>query len=71
VSRAQVMFRGPVNQVFIGPLDDPGTDWDDVLIVRYPSRQHFLAMLADATYKAALVHRYAGLQRTVLLQCNG
>lgn len=71
VSRAEVMFHGPVNQVFIGRLDDPGTDWDDVLIVRYPSRQHFLAMLADPTYKAALVHRYAGLERTVLLQCNG
>ena len=51
VSQAQVMFHGPVNQVFIGREDDPGTEWDDVLIVRYPSRQHFLAMLADPVYR--------------------
>lgn len=70
VSQAQVMFRGPVNQVFIGRKGVPETDWDDVLIVRYPSRRHFLAMLADQTYKEALIHRYAGLERTVLLQCN-
>jgi uncharacterized protein (DUF1330 family) len=40
-----------------------------VLVVRYPSRRHFLAMMADPTYREALRHRYAGLERTVLLQC--
>ena len=69
VSQAQVLFAGPVGQVFIGQVGRPETDWDDVLIVRYPSRRHFLAMMADATYREALRHRYAGLERTVLLQC--
>ena len=70
-SQAQVLYEGPVSQIFIG---DPATreaDWDKVLIVRYPSRQHFLAMMANAEYRKALVHRYAGLERTVLLQCEG
>lgn len=46
-------------------------DWDKVLIVRYPTRQHFLSMMADGGYRDALVHRYAGLERTVLIQCGG
>jgi len=70
VSQAQVLFAGPVGHVFIGQAGRPETDWDDVLIVRYPSRSHFLAMMADATYREALRHRYAGLERTVLLQCQ-
>ncbi|GGI91658.1 DUF1330 domain-containing protein [Polymorphobacter multimanifer] len=70
VSNAQVLYDGPVGQVFIGMAGTPETDWDKVLIVRYPSRQHFLAMMADATYREALRHRYAGLARTVLLQCG-
>ena len=41
------------------------------LLVRYPSRQHFLAMMANAAYREALVHRYAGLERTILLQMQG
>ena len=70
VSQAQVVFQGPVQQVFIGVAGQPETDWDEVLVVRYPSRRHFLAMMADATYREALRHRYAGLERTVLLQCK-
>jgi uncharacterized protein (DUF1330 family) len=69
VSQAQVLYDGPVQQVFIGKPKAPETDWDSVLIVRYPSRKHFLAMMADPTYRQALRHRYAGLERTVLLQC--
>lgn len=71
VSGAEVVFRGGVDQLFIGQPGDQAGDWDDVLIVRYPSRQHFLAMLKDTTYQEALQHRYAGLERTILLQCRG
>jgi len=69
VSQARVVYSGPVQQVFIGRTGQPETDWDEVLVVRYPSRGHFLAMMADPTYREALRHRYAGLERTVLLQC--
>ncbi|WP_426164454.1 DUF1330 domain-containing protein [Sandarakinorhabdus sp. DWP1-3-1] len=71
ISQAEVLYDGPVEQVFIGMAGTPETDWDKVLIVRYPTRRHFLAMMADAAYREALVHRYAGLARTVLLQCGG
>ncbi|MEM6682043.1 MAG: DUF1330 domain-containing protein [Pseudomonadota bacterium] len=71
VSCAEVVYDGPCEQVFIGALGAPETDWDKMLIVRYPARKHFLAMMADSAYRAALVHRYAGLERTVLIQCAG
>lgn len=71
VSKAEVLYDGPVNQVFIGVAGSPETDWDKALLVRYPSRQHFLAMMATPAYRDALQHRYAGLARTILLQCNG
>jgi uncharacterized protein (DUF1330 family) len=68
-SGAEVVWEGPVDRTFIGDADRER--WDKCLIVRYPSRQHFLAMMADATYREALVHRYAGLERTLLLQMHG
>lgn len=71
VSQAEVLYDGPVGQVFIGMAGTPETDWDKVLLVRYPTRQHFQGMMADATYRDALRHRYAGLARTILLQCGG
>lgn len=71
ISQAEVIYDGPCEQLFIGQAGTPETDWDKVLIVRYPSRQHFLNMMADTAYREALVHRYAGLARTVLIQCGG
>jgi uncharacterized protein (DUF1330 family) len=71
ISQAEVLYEGPVEQVFIGMAGTAETDWDKVLIVRYPSRRHFLAMMAAPAYADALRHRYAGLERTVLLQCGG
>jgi hypothetical protein len=71
ISQAEVLYDGPAEQVFIGLAGTPETDWDKVLLVRYPTRAHFLGMMADATYREALRHRYAGLERTVLLQCAG
>lgn len=59
-----------MEQVIIGMTGSDTTDWDMVLIVRYPSRQHFLGMMTAPAYRDALRHRYAGLERTVLLQCG-
>lgn len=68
VSGAEPIYNGPVMRTIVGSEADG--DWDRMLIVRYPSRQHFLAMMADETYRAGLVHRYAALERTILLQCG-
>lgn len=70
-SQAQVLYDGPAQNVVIGDPAAKEADWDKVLLVRYPSRKHFLAMMADEEYRKALVHRYAGLERTVLIQCGG
>lgn len=68
VSQAQPLYNGPAMRILAGSEADG--DWDRMLIVRYPSRQHFLAMMADETYREGLVHRYAALERTILLQCG-
>jgi uncharacterized protein (DUF1330 family) len=70
ISQAEVLYDGPCEQVFIGQAGTEATDWDKLLLVRYPTRQHFLNMMADDQYRDALVHRYAGLERTVLIQCG-
>jgi len=43
-----------------------GPVWDAVLLVRYPSRQAFLAMVGDPSYRATSELRTAALQETVL-----
>ena len=71
-SQAEVLYEGKIDQVFIGMAGTPESDWDKVLLVRYPSAKHFLAMMANDEYRTSgLVHRYAGLERTVLFQCSG
>ena len=48
----------------------PGTDdaeWDQIAIAFYPSPGAMLTMLCDPEYKAAHVHREAGLARTRLV----
>jgi hypothetical protein len=52
----------------IGPL--PGTDdgnWHQIVIAVYPSAAAMMTMLALPKYRAAHVHRAAGLARTRLL----
>ena len=62
-----VVWGGPQKFVMIG---DDSNDWDDVVCVRYPSRDAFLNMTQDPEYLAAHYHREAGLERTVLLCCG-
>jgi len=71
VTQADILYDGAVGQLIIGMAGTSETDWDKVLLVRYPSRQHFLGMMANEDYRKALAHRYAGLARTVLMQCAG
>lgn len=70
-SQARVLYEGPVRQAVIGDAASREADWDMVLIVRYPAKENFLAMMANEDYRRALVHRYAALERTVLLRCDG
>jgi uncharacterized protein (DUF1330 family) len=62
-----IVWMGPQALVFIG---GPEQEWDDIVCVRYPSRQRFLEMVSNAEYLAATYHRDAGLERTALLCCK-
>lgn len=68
-SGAQIVFRGPVEFVLIGCLDDPAADWDEVTLVAYPSREAFLEMIRQPEYQLALMHRAAALTRMAQLEC--
>ena len=62
-----LVWGGAQALVFIGGSEQ---DWDEVICVRYPSRQAFLQMVSRPDYLAATYHRDAGLARTALLCCK-
>ena len=62
-----IVWGGPQALVFIGGAEQ---EWDQVVCVRYPSRQAFLTMVSAPHYLAATYHRTAGLERTALLCCR-
>ena len=63
-----IVWGGPQKLVVVG--DDAANDWDEVVCVRYPSREAFLGMTQNPGYLAAHYHRDAGLERTALLCCR-
>lgn len=60
----EVVFHGSAAAAPLVP-DDAG-DWDEVLLVRYPSRSAFLQMLADPGYQEVTELRTAALADAVL-----
>lgn len=46
---------------------EPGEEWDDVLLVRYPDFAKLVAMVGSDEYQAVLHHRVAGLADTKVL----
>lgn len=52
-----------VAQAIIGE----GGDWHHVATMEYPSTDAFVGMVRDPDYVAALVHRDAGLAKTIVL----
>jgi len=60
----RVLWAGKGEQVLIG---DPDEDWDQIVLVEYPSRAAFLDMVSRPRYQEAHRHRESGLERTVLV----
>jgi len=58
------LFIGDAKFVIIG---DEAEDWDEVLIVQYPTKQAFFDMINNAAYQATTVHRSAALERSALI----
>jgi uncharacterized protein (DUF1330 family) len=54
----QPIWMGEPQLTVIGPSDET---WDEVLLVRYPSRQAFLKMATNPEYLACTEHRTAAL----------
>ena len=46
------------DQTVIGPADE---EWDEMILVQYPTRAAFVDMITSEAYLAAHVHREAGL----------
>jgi uncharacterized protein (DUF1330 family) len=62
-----VIWAGVADQILIG---DPADDWDQVLLVQYPSRAAFLDMISQPSYQEAHRDRESGLERTVVVACT-
>ena len=58
-----VVYMGTCDHQFVG---DESQDYDDLIIVRYPSRRAYLEMFNSTEYQAAIKHRKAGLEHRVL-----
>lgn len=57
-------LRAKAHATLIAP---PEEEWDDLLLVSYPSKEAFLAMLSDREYQAAAEHRSAALADSRLI----
>ncbi len=63
---ATVLYAGDASHVVAGDVDEAW--WDAIAVVRYPSREAFLAMASSPDYqKKAHPHRVAALERTHLI----
>ena len=63
----RIVWAGRPHGVLIGGDAD---DWDQVVLVEYPSRDAFIEMTSSDDYEDAHAHREAGLERTALLPCR-
>ena len=60
-----ILWRGAFEAVLIGPADEA---WDAVFIAQYPDAGAFLAMVTDAEYQRAVVHRQAAVRTSRLIR---
>jgi uncharacterized protein (DUF1330 family) len=61
---AKILWRASVKHTVIGPASE---EWDEALLVQYPSRRAFLTMVSRADYQRAAVHRSAALADSRLI----
>ncbi|KAA3613988.1 MAG: DUF1330 domain-containing protein [Calditrichaeota bacterium] len=61
----QILWMGKVNFSLIAP---PEEKWDQVILIYYPSRAHFLQMINSPIYSELAPHRAAALETSRLLE---
>ena len=59
----ELIYHGDASTVLVA---EPGQEWDAVVLVRYPSRQAFSAMVADPEYQTISHLRTGALSEAVL-----
>jgi uncharacterized protein (DUF1330 family) len=64
---ARVLWHGRPDTVVIGETADL---WDEVVLVEYPSRQAFLAMVTSTDYQAIAGRRTEALIDSRLIACS-
>ncbi|MCR9279782.1 MAG: DUF1330 domain-containing protein [Pseudomonadaceae bacterium] len=62
----RIVWGGAANVLVIG---DGDLQWDQVAIVEYPSMAAFAGMTASDAYQEIHVHRDAGLEHQLLINC--
>jgi uncharacterized protein (DUF1330 family) len=62
-----IVWRGYMQAMLTGPADEA---WDTIFIAHYPAASAFFAMITDADYKLAVVHRQAAVETSRLIRCQ-
>ena len=57
--KGHVVWMADAHLAFIAP---PGESWDEMLLVEYPSRDAFVAMMQSPEYQAIVHHRSAAMR---------
>ncbi|MGB5809266.1 MAG: hypothetical protein WBG86_01975 [Polyangiales bacterium] len=57
---------------FVGEVEDnlitrDGVTWDQIGIVKYPSRAEFLALTQDPEFRSRAIHKDAGVERSIVM----
>jgi uncharacterized protein (DUF1330 family) len=65
----RIAWVGFPNTLVIGDAGEG--DWDQIAIVAYPSLEAFRTMTESPDYLEAYVHREAGLESQLLINCLG
>ncbi|MEP1199238.1 DUF1330 domain-containing protein [Tateyamaria sp.] len=60
-----ILWSAQFETTLIGPSEEA---WDAMFIARYPTVHAFLAMISDADYQRAVVHRQAGVATSRLIR---
>ena len=63
-SGGRVLWMGSVQTTVIAP---DGEQWDDAVLVEYPSRKAFVEMVSKPEYLAVAAHRTAALEDSRLI----
>lgn len=61
------IWGAEAHQVVIGPEAE---QWDQAILVHYPSRAKFIEMIGDPDYQAIVPHRTAALEDSRLILCD-